>query len=66
MLILQQITQLNLGLSDMELIQLAWQLGYNLEIDSQIVLNNWLTSNSVFALDIAILVSDCKSLMTYD
>ena len=50
----------------MELIQLAWQLGYNLEIDSHIVLNNRLTSNSVFALDIAILVSDCRSLMTYD
>ena len=44
---------------------MTWELGYehiNLEIDSQIV-NNWLTTYGVLALELSILILDCKMLL---
>ena len=49
---------------------MAWELGFKyvkLEIDSQVVvLRHWLTTEDVLALEIVLLVCDCRNLLRLD
>ena len=48
---------------------MAWELSFKhvkLEIDSQVVVLHWLTTEDVLALEIVLLVCDCRNLLRLD